>query len=43
MRAEEGAAGIDNEMYTDPRTGMFLADAKRGLAALTAAVKLLVG
>jgi NAD(P) transhydrogenase subunit beta len=38
-----GYAGIDNELYTDPRTGMFFADAKRGLAALTAAVKLLVG
>ncbi|MBT8228205.1 MAG: NAD(P)(+) transhydrogenase (Re/Si-specific) subunit beta [Dactylosporangium sp.] len=34
-----GYAGIDNELYTDARTGMFFADAKAGLATLTAAVK----
>ena len=34
-----GYAGIDNELYTDPKTGMLFADAKEGLAALTAAVK----
>jgi len=38
-----GYAGIDNELYTSPNTGMFFTDAKRGLADLTAAVKTLVG
>jgi NAD(P) transhydrogenase subunit beta len=38
-----GYAGIDNELYSNPRTGMLFADAKRGLAALTAGVKTLVG
>ncbi len=38
-----GYAGIDNELYTDPKTGMFFADAKRGLAEIVAAVKTLVG
>jgi NAD(P) transhydrogenase subunit beta len=37
-----GYAGIDNELYTDPRTGMFFSDAKAGLAAITAAVKTMV-
>src|SRR5450631_2397455 len=34
-----GYAGIDNELYTNPKTGMLFADAKEGLAALVAAVK----
>jgi H+-translocating NAD(P) transhydrogenase subunit beta len=37
-----GYAGIDNELYTDPKTGMFFSDAKTGLAGITAAVKALV-
>jgi NAD(P) transhydrogenase subunit beta len=36
-----GYAGIDNELYVDPKTGMFFADAKQGLADLVAAVKAL--
>jgi NAD(P) transhydrogenase subunit beta len=34
-----GYAGIDNELYTNEKTGMLFADAKEGLAALVAAVK----
>ena len=37
-----GYAGIDNELYTNPKTSMFFADAKKGLAELTASVKTLV-
>ncbi|WP_405892732.1 NAD(P)(+) transhydrogenase (Re/Si-specific) subunit beta [Streptomyces sp. NBC_00104] len=33
-----GYAGIDNELYTNPRTGMFFSDAKKGLSELKAAV-----
>jgi NAD(P) transhydrogenase subunit beta len=36
-----GYAGIDNELYVNPKTGMFFADAKQGLADLIAAVKAL--
>jgi NAD(P) transhydrogenase subunit beta len=37
-----GYAGIDNELYSDPKTSMFFTDAKRGLADLVAATKTLV-
>jgi NAD(P) transhydrogenase subunit beta len=37
-----GYAGIDNDLYTDPKTGMFFADAKQGLSDIRAAVKELV-
>jgi NAD(P) transhydrogenase subunit beta len=37
-----GYAGIDNELYTDPKTGMLFTDAKQGLAALVAAVRTFV-
>jgi NAD(P) transhydrogenase subunit beta len=38
-----GYAGIDNELYLDPKTAMYFADAKKGLAELATAVKTLVG
>jgi NAD(P) transhydrogenase subunit beta len=38
-----GYAGIDNELYVNPKTSMYFADAKRALSELTAAVKTLVG
>jgi NAD(P) transhydrogenase subunit beta len=38
-----GYAGIDNELYTDPKTSMFFSDAKKGLADLISATKTLVG
>src|ERR1700728_1717653 len=38
-----GYAGIDNELYANPKTSMYFADAKRAVAELTAAVKTLVG
>ena len=34
-----GYAGIDNSLYTDPKTGMLFSDAKTGLEDLIAAVK----
>jgi NAD(P) transhydrogenase subunit beta len=36
-----GYAGIDNELYVNPKTGMLFADAKAGLSELVAAVKAL--
>ena len=36
-----GYAGIDNELYSNPKTGMLFADAKAGLAELISAVKAL--
>ena len=38
-----GYDGIDNELYVDPKTSMYFADAKKALSELTAAVKTLVG
>jgi NAD(P) transhydrogenase subunit beta len=38
-----GYAGIDNELYANPKTSMYFADAKRAVQELTAAVKTLVG
>lgn len=34
-----GYAGLDNELYADPKTGMLFADAKKGLAQILAAIK----
>jgi NAD(P) transhydrogenase subunit beta len=36
-----GYAGIDNPLYVNPKTGMFFADAKKGLQDLVTAVKAL--
>ncbi len=36
-----GYAGIDNDLYSDPKTGMYFADAKKGLAELAQSVKAL--
>jgi NAD(P) transhydrogenase subunit beta len=38
-----GYAGIDNELYTDPKTGMYFGDAKKAVLNLVTAVKVLVG
>ncbi len=38
-----GYAGIDNELYTDPKTGMFLSDARKAMTMLKGAVQALVG
>jgi H+-translocating NAD(P) transhydrogenase subunit beta len=37
-----GYAGIDNELYTAPHTGMLFADAKQGVTDLVAALRALV-
>jgi NAD(P) transhydrogenase subunit beta len=37
-----GYAGIENELYFDPKTSMYFADGKTALAEMTAAVKTLV-
>jgi NAD(P) transhydrogenase subunit beta len=37
-----GYAGLDNELYANPKTAMFFSDAKKGLAELLAAMKTLV-
>ncbi len=37
-----GYAGIPNELYTDPKTGMYLSDAKAALTEIIAAIKTLV-
>ncbi len=38
-----GYAGLDNELYVDPKTSMYFADAKKAMQDLSAAVKTLVG
>jgi NAD(P) transhydrogenase subunit beta len=38
-----GYAGLDNDLYYDPKTSMYFADAKKAMADLTSAVKTLVG
>jgi NAD(P) transhydrogenase subunit beta len=38
-----GYAGMENELYFDPKTSMYFADAKKAMQELTAAVKTLVG
>ena len=38
-----GYAGIDNELYVDPKTSMYFANAKKALSEMTSAVKTLVG
>jgi NAD(P) transhydrogenase subunit beta len=37
-----GYAGIDNELYSNPKTSMYFADAKKAMTELAAAVKTLV-
>ncbi|MEO7126056.1 MAG: NAD(P)(+) transhydrogenase (Re/Si-specific) subunit beta [Nakamurella sp.] len=38
----KGYAGLDNELYTNPKTGMFFADAKAGIAEIASAIKAMV-
>ena len=37
-----GYAGTDNELYANPKTGMFFSDAKKGLTELKSAVRTFV-
>ena len=38
-----GYAGLENELYFDPKTSMYFSDAKKAMTQLTSAVKTLVG
>jgi NAD(P) transhydrogenase subunit beta len=38
-----GYAGMENELYFDPKTSMYFADAKKAMSELASAVKTLVG
>ena len=38
-----GYAGLENELYFDPKTSMYFSDAKKAMTSLTSAVKTLVG
>jgi NAD(P) transhydrogenase subunit beta len=38
-----GYAGIDNQLYTNPKTSMLFADAKDGITRLLSALKTLAG
>ncbi|HLN66748.1 MAG TPA: NAD(P)(+) transhydrogenase (Re/Si-specific) subunit beta [Streptosporangiaceae bacterium] len=38
-----GYAGLENELYFDPKTSMYFSDAKKAMTEMTSAVKTLVG
>ena len=38
-----GYAGLENELYFDPKTSMYFSDAKKAMSELTSAIKTLVG